>query len=427
MLKRFLFCSLCIIFLIIPLKQDTNANTWERHDTTVLSDSIIAAINRGDSILIDGCKIFGSLTKIGNMQKPDTIENLIRIVNTTFNDTVRYLGCYFSNDIYFDSCIYFQMVDFSFVIFKAITNFHGADFHKFASFSNSIFEDSVDFDQTTFNDGVAIHNSIFRGEASFGMAHIKIGALFFETEFDKRVSFNYATCDWISFVKVHFNGEASFIDSYFEEANFRMAIFSDIVYFSLKNYNKVYITWEQLKIHLWHSKPDVYKLMRYFEEQRQLDDADGVYFFLKNQERIKKPWYIRYPEYWFFQLTCGYGVKPLNTLYSSAGIIILFAIFYTLRFNSIKEIEKRFLHSRKPRILRKVRKSLRKRFYDALYFSVHTFIIGVVSDWYPTDNYLIKLGKRRICKFRTLSMIEGVLGWVLLVLFVVTLTRKFIR
>lgn len=68
-----------------------------------------------------------------------------------------------------------------------------------------------------------------------------------------------------------------------------------------------------------------------------------------------------------------------------------------------------------------------KEMGDAFYFSFQTFIIGVVSDWYPTEEFLIRIKNKRLLKFRTLSMIEGALGWILLVLFVVTLTRKFIR
>jgi hypothetical protein len=167
--------------------------------------------------------------------------------------------------------------------------------------------------------------------------------------------------------------------------------------------------------------------MRYFDDQRMLDGVDGVYFFLKDQERVGKPWYYRYPEFWFIQLTCGYGVKPGYTFLWSACIILLFTVFYTLRYNSIKEIENKFLYSKRPRVLRKVRRSFTKRLYDAFYFSATTFIIGIVSDWHPTDEFLIKSKRFRLIKFRTLSMIEGILGWVLLVLFVVTLTRKFIR
>ncbi len=70
--------------------------------------------------------------------------------------------------------------------------------------------------------------------------------------------------------------------------------------------------------------------------------------------------------------------------------------------------------------------ALKKR-RDAFYFSVQTFVIGVVSDWYPTEDFLVRSKNKRFFGFRTLSMIEGALGWILLVLFVVTLIRKFIR
>jgi hypothetical protein len=166
--------------------------------------------------------------------------------------------------------------------------------------------------------------------------------------------------------------------------------------------------------------------MKYFDEQRQFDNADGVYLFLKDQERMGKFWLWRYLEFWFIQLTCGYGVKPLRTLIVCGLVIIFFSALHT-KSNAIKEIEKELGHRGRWKRFRIVRKGFRKRFYDALYFSVHTFIIGIVSNWHPTDEFLIKTKRIRLFKFRTLSMIEGTLGWVLLVLFVVTLSRKFIR
>jgi hypothetical protein len=57
MSKKILFCSLFILIFLIPSKQDSNATTWERHNTTVHADSMLAAIDRGDSVIIDSCEI----------------------------------------------------------------------------------------------------------------------------------------------------------------------------------------------------------------------------------------------------------------------------------------------------------------------------------------------------------------------------------
>jgi hypothetical protein len=211
-----------------------------------------------------------------------------------------------------------------------------------------------------------------------------------------------------------------------EYSDFTLTEFVGEVDLSLIQFKNIDVLWQQLKGHLICDQLFYFKLLKFFEEKRQLDDADGVYLFLKDQERIKKPRILRYLEYWLFKLPFGYGVKPLNTLYLSIIIIILFAFFYT-KSSAIKEIEKEFWHRRRRRLFQDVPKSFWKRFYNALYFSIHTFIIGIVSNWHPTDEFLINTRRIKLFKFRTLSMVEGILGWILLAVFIVILTRKFTR
>jgi hypothetical protein len=230
-----------------------------------------------------------------------------------------------------------------------------------------------------------------------------------------------------SFLDVHYRGDVTFSGANFEEnvAFFRTR-FDGKVNLTSTQFRNISILWKQIEDRLICDTPTSYKLLKYFEEKRQLDDADGVYLFLKDQERMKKFWLWRYLEYLSIQLTCGYGTKPQNTIYLSIGIILVLMLFYT-KSNAIREIEKEFGHRRRRRKSRIVHKRIRQKLYDAFCFSVQTFIIGVVPDWCSTQEFLIKFWKIKRIKFRTLAMIEGALGWILLVLFVVTLTRKFIR
>ena len=364
MSKKILFFCLFILIFLIPSKQDPNAKTWERHDTTVYARDINAAIDRGDSIIIDGCEIIGSLTREGTPESPDTIKSFIIVYSSNFLNLVSFVDCYFAKE---------------------------------ARFSGDTFSYYVDFSKTTFNEN----------------------AWFFPAFFDKDVYFLLAK----------FRGFASFW-----AAEFRGKV--DLRYIE---FNDFYISWKQLKDHLICDPPTSFKLMKQFEERRQLDDADGVYLFLKDQERLKKPWYVRYPEYWFIQLTCGYGRRPLYTFILSIILVIFFAVFFT-NSKAIKEIEKESGRRWLPRLYRDVPQNWRKRFYYALYFSLHTFIIGVVSDWHATDEFLIK---KRIeiklfkfgpnikltprFKFRTLSMIEGALGWILVIILIISLERTIGR
>jgi uncharacterized protein YjbI with pentapeptide repeats len=473
MSQKILFCTLFILIFLIPSKQDSNAKTWERHNTTVQANSILAAIDSGYSIIIDSCEIVDPLVKRGTPERPDTIKGIIWISNSTFHDQLFFSYCYFLNFVDFEMDTFNQDLDFSptDLIQKFSNNIYsrrhfllvqhtlalaeGRDwkctfFRKGVSFWHSIFRNYANLSATAFHGVANFEGTNFDTHADFIGTTFGAPAIFLDATFGGFAVFAGSTFDTIAvFENATFHDDAFFeIDTFGGEADFRDAGFDTNVYFdgavfrgkvsfleatfggdvklSEMRFTEIDISWKQLDGHLTCDVLTSYKLMKYFEEQRQLENADGVYLFLKDQERIEKKWYIEYPEYWFIQQTCGYGVKPLRTLIVCGLVIILFSALYT-KSNAIKEIEKELGHQRRRKRFRIVRKGFRKRFYDALYFSVHTFIIGIVSNWHPTDEFLIKTKRIRLFKFRTLSMIEGALGWVLLVLFVVTLTRKFIR
>ncbi|KPL04148.1 MAG: hypothetical protein AMJ73_04620 [candidate division Zixibacteria bacterium SM1_73] len=372
MSKKILFCVLFILIFLIPSKQDPNAKTW-LPGSKIPADSIARALIRGECVNIDSCLIYNPLIMGGTMEKIDTIKGEVNIRNSVFLQEVLIAWSHFLKQV--------RLVDNS---FRSVFLCNG-----------NIFNDWVIIARDSFSDMAAISQNTFGGIASFE-----------ESIFDSLVLFaqNLFRKEW----------------------NFRETRFKQKVDFTLSEFETIRITWKQLDGHLIFYPPLFSKLLQCLEQQRQLDDADEIYLFLKDHERIEKPKVQRYLEYWFIQQTCGYGVKPSRTLIVCALVIILFSVFYT-KSNAIREIQKEFGHRRRRRGYRIVRKRFRRRVSDALYFSVQTFIIGVVPAWQPTDEFLINTKRIRLFKFRTLAMIEGALGWILLVLFVVTLTRKFIR
>jgi hypothetical protein len=99
-------------------------------------------------------------------------------------------------------------------------------------------------------------------------------------------------------------------------------------------------------------------------------------------------------------VTCGYGVKPHYTIGLALVLILLFALIYW-RGGGIM------------RLMEGV--DSRVSFWDAFYFSVVTFTTVGYGDWYPVNRY------------RTFVMIEGLVGWLTLALFLVTLANVMIR
>jgi hypothetical protein len=349
MSKKILFCTLFFLIFLIPSKQDPNAKAWERYNTTVHADSIIAAIDRGEDIEIDHCEIFGlRMINKGTPERPDTTTSFISITNSTFHVPVYFHDCYFLSTVGFDGSTFNEMVSFWDATFYTDAWFQGTTFKKGANFYSSTFCENAHFLGVTFRD-----------------------AYFTGTTFDGKV-------------------------------DLRRIEFEDI-----------YILWKQLKGHVIGHLPDYFKLMENFEQRRQLGDADGVYLFLKDHERMEKRWYIRYPEYWLIQLTCGYGVKPWRPLITSALVIILFTFIYLILDSQEKEPLNLGLANPGSQ-------TFKRRPSRGFYYSINTFIIGAPPNWTVGNGHSQKW-------FRIWTTIERALGWILLVLFVVTLTRKFIR
>lgn len=402
--------------------------------STIPADSVIAAIERGDSIRISLCEISGPLRKEGTKERPDTINSYINIWLTTLYDSVSFRFCHFTRDIIFQGVFSKENIDFLGAIFSKRALFTGVNSKKTANFSSSTFSESTSFSRTRFRRDADFSDAYFGDFTSFNSVTFDRKAVFFYATFSKNADFSNTTFrDEADFWSATFSADAHFDTAHFNErAYFREATFDGNTYFHLTTFeedvyfqgaafgglinlsplrfNEMYISWKQLESRFISDIPTSFRLMKYFEKERMLDDADGIYLFLKDLERKAKPCYLRYPEYWLIQQTCGYGVKPQNTLYICVGIIILFASLYF------------FADAIRPRM--GVKKG---SFFDALYFSFQTFIIGTVADWYPKDQYLIRVGSIRFLKFRTLSMMEGALGWILVILFIISLGRKFIR
>lgn len=100
-------------------------------------------------------------------------------------------------------------------------------------------------------------------------------------------------------------------------------------------------------------------------------------------------------------ITCGYGLKPLRIFWPGIFIIGIFALLYWRRSGIYRSSD--------------TEKKSNVSVWDALYFSVNTFTTLGSADWYPKDS------------FRKLVTLEGLLGWIMLGIFMATLTNVMIR
>jgi len=346
MLKRILFLGLLILVSSAMWKQNSSAEIWERHNTTVHAESLLTAIERGDKIMMSRCRILGPLIKEGTAERTDTIRSYVGIVE-----------CAFPSWVSFKYCCFMEQVNFLLDTFMV------------ADFSHSAFVQKCSFNLSSFR-SLLFTGTSFGEDADFSGVTFGADAVFHTTEFGQKV------------------------------------------HLGLADFGNMYVSWRELKGHIVYDRLCNYRLMKFWIERRQLDDADRVYLFLKDRERMEKPKLQRYLEYWLIQQTCGYGVKPCRTLVTSGLVMILFAIFYYL------------IEIREPkRALGAGIKRIGMKAWNGVYFSINTFVTGAPLDWAPENTQ----SSAKHYLFRILTTLERMFGWVLLVLFVVTLTRKFIR
>ena len=232
-------------------------------------------------------------------------------------------------------------------------------------------------------------------------------------------------------------------------------------------YNELNLNWKQIEgkiCFIDHFKADTFRvvnalyykhfqdvahlyipLQKNFRELGQFDCEDGCYFEMKTIERICATGISKFMPT-IMWLTCGYGVRPEYTIYSSAVVIFLFAfLFY--KHGAIEE--RKFKPTNEIQLISNDDRSRWERFRDAVYFSVNTFTTVGYGDWVPTANELLKIHLRPVwrkyevgkvkfsfigfngwaftLRFRTLAMLEGLAGWLLLAMFLITLARKYVR
>ncbi|MCW3129924.1 MAG: potassium channel family protein [Methanophagales archaeon] len=162
------------------------------------------------------------------------------------------------------------------------------------------------------------------------------------------------------------------------------------------------VSWSSLENALVFDGPTYIKLIKNFREMEQFEDADDAYYQYRRLTQTNKKWSLSKLGDIFMWVSCGYGVKPHYTIICGVVIILIFSFIYWFGegIRRLKEIDG---------------DDNRVSFWDALYFSMVTFTTVGYGDWYPVDRY------------RKFVMIEGLVGWLTLALFLVTLANVMIR
>ncbi|WP_406661868.1 pentapeptide repeat-containing protein [Methanolobus sp. ZRKC3] len=234
---------------------------------------------------------------------------------------------------------------------------------------------------------IVIENSIFEKDVDFSYTQFRKPLSFSGTEFSDKIDFTDAT----------FNGDVYFLGATFNGVvQFYGVTVSRRVDFIGATFNGVMYGWSFLKDAPDLDGPTYIKLMNNFRDNQQFDEADDAYY----QYRLLR---IGSLTDIFMWLTCGFGVKPYRAIIFGGLIVLLFSHVYW-RGDGISRLKEDNGDDNQH-----------ISFFDAFYFSMVTFTTVGYGDWYPKDRY------------RKYVMIEGLLGWLILALFLVTLANVMIR
>lgn len=377
----------------------------------------------------------------------------------------------FNNEMNMLSCIFNNNADFEHVSFNGTSFFAASEFRNKTNFDQSNFGNNAYFDEARFEDNAYFNEAQFEGAAFFSLAEFEREANFPLAYFGMYGDFDEARFkDVTNFYKAQFQGDASFALAEFDkDTNFRETRFNKNLNMSSLKFEKLMIDWNSISKDLTCNGPVYLALISNFRELEQFDDADNCYYQYRKwkQDLSERDPLDKLIDHLAW-ISCGYGVRPGYTLAWCIICIMLFGFLFwlgngisisTLQINeskssitwslsslwravlntfsqrpmslpkfarlikeSISRTKVQAESKLNPELIRQALEFLWNRSFtmrisliDALYFSSMTFISKSPQQWLPRG------------KWRYAIMIESILGWLLLALFIVTLTKVMIR
>ncbi len=399
-----------------------------------------------------------------------TFQSLLDLRGTTFKDQTNFVKAQFQGDAAFIGTKFSGDTDFRFVKFgrsalfgkarfDGLVSFANSEFSGNANFEGSDFEDEANFDFVLFSRPLNFMSATFSKDLSFTNSQLSATSLFMYCKFNDNASF--AGTRFASdvrfrssrfsrnavFVLASFDGLSDFASVDFQgDAFFAVAKFSDIAHFldakfkkdlilenariysmQLDNatfekdskidlieadFTRLVVPWSIIKDRLEFNGAAYLALVKNYKNLEWFDDADNCYYQYRKISQANEPWGWHKLIDVISWLSCGYGVRVSYTVFWSIFTILFFGLIFWAG-NGMRRFE--FIGLEVPSNLNNIQ-GQRVSLVDALYFSVAMF----TTSQSPVNNYPVGV-------YRHLAMIEGILGWFFLGLFVVVLSGLLIR
>jgi uncharacterized protein YjbI with pentapeptide repeats len=361
-----------------------------------------------------------------------------------FQKSVSFADSLFDKDASFIGVRFLGDADFNYSSFDYYTYFYEAQFLGNATFSDVNFAGTLDisssnftnianFFQSEFGDAADFNDAFFCGKAQFGLCQFAGISSFGNATFAKEAGFNMVRfADAVDFTGAHFWDDALFGLVKFEDiASFQGASFDGELNFkgsqissmilndaSFGNLCRIRLNdsdfarlkahWSDIKGHMIYDAGAYLGLVDNYRRMGWSGDEDDCYYDYRRIVQAERGWGWMKLLDAVAWLSCGYGVRPGYAVLWSILTIILFGLVFWAG-DGIRRSSRPFQGAEADPVPE--RAILR----NALFFSTMVFLSQAPIDFLPLRRY-------RYC-----VILEGILGWLLLALFFVTLGRIMIR
>jgi len=273
-------------------------------------------------------------------------------------------------------------------------------------FDHAVFSGLVDFDGTTFTKAANFSGSHFQEDAGFSDAEFQVEANFTRAHFAIDANFSRAKFNDADFGRSRFEKHFYLANAKVYTLKLSDAVFSEGSSIHLKdfNFNRIAVRWNSIKEHIPYNGSVYLTLTKNFRNLEQFEDQDDCYYQYRKQKQARS--HKTFPKLFdrLAWISCGYGVRPSHTILLSVAIILLF----TGIFWAVGALQP---DGGQQQVNDKASVSLN----DAFYFSSMQFLGKTPQNFSIIEGYEV------------LTVIETLLGWLLMALFLVTLSRVMLR
>jgi uncharacterized protein YjbI with pentapeptide repeats len=335
----------------------------------IKAEEILEKIEDGKPVEYENVIIFGDL----DLSRLDLAFN--KNNKKIIKSTIKIEYSVIKGDVFFDRSVFTKLVDFD-----------GSTFNKTADFSDSLFMEDAGFSSAQFQEGAKFSRARFMTEANFSRARFNGDAEFGKARIHKHLNLDSA--------KIY---TMRLTDAAFEDGS--SLNLTDL------DFNRIVVRWETIKNHFTYNGSVYLALTKNFRNLEQFEDGDDCYYQYRREKQARASSAVSKLLDRLAFISCGYGVRPSHTILLSLTIILLFTgIFWS---GNVIRIDGSAIQPNQTHPI-----SVK----DAFYFSSMEFLGRA-----PPQNLHILGG------YEYLTVVEALTGWILMALFLVTLSKVMLR